>query len=467
MTNKEFYRKTFSQISSSSEIRWEELEQKHQNRIIGKRFSVAAAVVCFLAAFSTAAVATGWFGLRDLELQEEVTVTEPDGTETTVSVPTGAISLQGFAETPEKQASEEWQAFLNHYDPDHEILGSIGNNPTGFEEEYLFYQVYTQEMADRLEEILAKYGLKKHTFMLDDLYTEWALCDQVGGDFLGENRTGSTYMYEDGTFKFDGEIDLPDYGLLEYQFMRCVRGSFTDVVGSVGNTADYTEWGYMTGNGVPATLALAPYRAMVIVDMPDSFVTVHVLAGSETPVDDVFSSGPLTEEDLERFADSFDFSVLTPVRPADPDLYRPTLEEVLNQPSPEDFLRMTGVAESEAQQFFADFSEDVENDRREEVLERILYPVTVTVGAGVFTAETPEEVLPYYEELFTDGLREQIRINRYTKERSDLFAADGLIGAAGGHIWMAAPEEGLAVLTVQNPEGGSLRPADGIGISED
>lgn len=466
MTNKEFYQETFSQLTSSSEIRWEELQWKSRRIPMGKRLLVPAAVVCLLAVFSTVAVANGWFGLRDLELQEEVTVTEPDGTETTVTVPTGTISLQGFGETPEKQAAEEWQAFLNQYDSDYEILNSIGNSPTGFEEEYLFYQVYTQEMADKLEEILGKYGLKKHTFMLDDLYTDWALCDQVGGDFLGENRTNSTYLYEDGTFHFDGEIDLPEYGLLDYQFMRCVRGSFTDVMLNVGDVASYREWTYSTACGIPVTLALGSSKALVIADLPDCFVTINVLAGTETSEYDIFSSGPFMAQDLERFADSFDFSLLTPVRPANPELYRPTLEEVLNIPSPEDFLRMTGVEETEAQQFYAEFLNDVENDECAEVLERILYPVTVTVPEGVFTAESAEEVLPYYEEIFTEGLWEQIMINQYTKERSDLFATDGLIGAAGGSIWMAALEDGMAVMTIQNPEGGSLRPAGGIGISE-
>lgn len=302
--------------------------------------------------------------------------------------------------------------------------------------------------------------------MLDDLYTDWALCDQVGGDFLGENRTNSTYMYEDGTFKFDGEIDLPEYGLLDYQFMRCVRGSLTDVILNVGNVEAYQEWTYSTACGISVTLALGPDKALVIANLPDSFVTINVLAGTETSEYDIFSSGPFMAEDLERFADSFDFSVLTPVRPADPELYRPTLEEVLNISSPEEFLFHTGVAEEEVQRFYAEFLKDVENGEHIKVLERILYPVTVTVSKGIFTAERAEEVLQYYDEIFTEGLREQIMINQYTKERSDLFAADGLIGAAGGCIWLAPQEDGLAVMTVQNPEGWSVRPAEESGIFE-
>ena len=59
------------------------------------------------------------------------------------------------------------------------------------------------------------------------------------------------------------------------------------------------------GRGLAVTLALAPHKARVIADLPDSFVTINVLAGTETAASDIFSNGPLTAVDLERFADSF------------------------------------------------------------------------------------------------------------------------------------------------------------------
>lgn len=98
-----------------------------------------------------------------------------------------------------------------------------------------------------------------------------------------------------------------------------------------------TEWSYTTESGVPVTLALAPRKALIIADLPDSFVTINVLAGTETPTDDIFSHGPFDAEHLERFADSFDYTVLTPARPANPDLPRPTLEEALGKPTAEEF----------------------------------------------------------------------------------------------------------------------------------
>ena len=68
-----------------------------------------------------------------------------------------------------------------------------------------------------------------------------------------------------------------------------------------------------------------------------------------------------------------------------------------------------------------------------------------------------EDFLPYYDDIFTEGLLEAIHENQYDRERADLICHDGMVGAAGGAIWFAQLEDGeIAVLTVQNPEGNSL-----------
>ena len=99
-----------------------------------------AAVVCLLAGISTVAAANGWFGLRELEFQESAEVSKPDGTVTEELVSTGLISLQGYSDTPEYRAMEEWQAFLDSYD-DGGLLEQLGNDPSGFKEEYGLYLV--------------------------------------------------------------------------------------------------------------------------------------------------------------------------------------------------------------------------------------------------------------------------------------------------------------------------------------
>lgn len=473
MEYKERYKEVFAQIHPMRGFDPEHMYVRTGNRNMMKKLVCVAAVVAVLTSVCFTAYAVNLFGLRDLLLPRQHEVQYPVDEENVDREQQAyigdMISLAGYNETPEARATAEWQAFLNSYDQDGAILGQIGNALTGFEEVYGFYQVYTQEMADKLEEIIAKYNLKLHTVMLDDLYTDEALCDQVGGDFLGENRAYSAYMYEDGTLKFDGEIDLEEYGHLDYQFQRCVRGSFTDILLNIVDVRDYAEWNYVTKSGIPVTLALAPHKALIIADLPDSFVTVNVLAGTETSTDDIFSHGPFDAEDLERFADSFDFSVLTPARPADPDLPRPTLEEALGKSTEEEFFERAGIQEPEAQKFFAEFSARVERKERQAVAEMLHYPADVTwwnaSEAGTHlvyvTVNNAEEFLPHYDDVFTDRLWWNfILANQYDKERADLTSDDGMVIAAGGAIRFAETEEGIKVVTIETFEEHSFRPAE-------
>ena len=456
MNNRELYQTTFSQVHSSSVIRWEDMENRSCKKF-GRHILALGVAAVLGTVLSVAAMAGGWFGLREMEFMEEVFVTDQNGADQVISEPTGIIGLQGFHTSPELQAVEEWKAFLSVYD-DGGVLEKLGNQRSGFEEEYGLYQVYTQEMADKLDAIVEKYGLLLHTDMIDGLVSGEDLCAQVGGDFLGENRAYSAYMYEDGTFKFDGEIELVSFGTLDYQFMRCVRGSFTDVVLYVGNTSDYREWSYTTACGVPVALALGPNKGLILADLQDCFVTVHTLAGSET------TENLLRPENLEHFADTLDFSLLSPVKQPVPGKVKRQPGDLL--PGEDLFLRNTGVREAAAQKFYTEFSAHVENRERLAVLDMLNYPAVLTGKEETITVSYPEELLPYYDRLFTESLWEQITVNQYTKEWADLFYNNGMIGAAGGAVWLAATEQGLRVMTVQDSDGWSVHPVGESGIGK-
>ena len=79
MSNREFYRDTFSQVRSSAEIRWEDFQKMRKTRRSSKRIFMLAAAVCALAVLSIAAAATGFFGLRDALLPERGSVSVTDG----------------------------------------------------------------------------------------------------------------------------------------------------------------------------------------------------------------------------------------------------------------------------------------------------------------------------------------------------------------------------------------------------
>lgn len=458
---RELYRRTFSQVHSSTVIRWEDMETMRPKKRISRNIIMLAAVVALLAALSTVAVATDLFGLRSLLLSQKtpVSVLDDDG----IVIPgevkeVDAISLSGYADSDESRATAEWQAFLNSYDVEG-AAQAADKNPGQVDAKYSQYQVYDQEMASRLDEIVEKYGLTLHSVMAILMPEEWR--DAVGAFALEGNTAYSGYIYEDGTFSYDGDADLPAYGLVDYQFRRSVKGTFNEVILNIENVSQYQEWVYETACGIPVTLALGPDKGLILMDLGDSFVTVNVLAGTETSPDDIFSSGPISAENLEALADSFDFTVLTPVE--DPGLAvmagSDPLETTLPDSPEEDALYdATGMEESFAQSFYCGFYKAVEEDRREDVADMIAWPRVLATESGETLIMTAEEFLPYYDEVITQELKDAMSENQYTEDRADLFYHDGAVGAAGGAVWFALVEDGKAeIITLQNPEGASVR----------
>ncbi len=214
------------------------------------------------------------------------------------------LSLSGYMDRPEAQALAEWNRFLEAYDPDHAILDRIGNGPVeGLREEWSFYNVYTEEMGEKLDAIAEKYGLKLHT-QLDTIDPE-ELMYRVGGEFMDRDLLTWAYLYEDGGFHVEGDGRLQDGKTVEMQIGRSVKGTFNEVTLSVEDAEQYTQWQYRTVCGEVVLLALHQGKALILADFPDCFVAVNVLSGSE---------GGLTGEDLQELADSMDFRVLKEVR---------------------------------------------------------------------------------------------------------------------------------------------------------
>lgn len=466
MSNREFYQDTFSQVRSSTEIRWEDFQSMKRRKNPARRVLALAAAVCLLAVLSIAAAATGLFGLRDVLLPEKGSVYVTD--ENDVVVPgeyeyRDFVSLSGWQDTPESRALAEWRSFLEDYDRDGAIIGEIGNSPTGFEEDYGLYLVYTREMADKLEEIAAKYGLCLHTHMEDVMPETWRT---AAGDFCGENVMAySGYIYENGTFRFDGEADLDGYGYIEYQFSRSVRGAFDDVALNIGDAADFREWTYETADGTPVTLGLgAKNRSLILADLGDSFILVNVLTGEAG--DDTFSSGPIGRAELEALADSFRFSALTPVRQPDFDAILAEnagyMEAMQGQPVPEEpeeddpLYESTGIRTEAARDFVLLLAERIQDGKREEVANLLVYPAQVEVSAGTFTVNSAEEFLPYYDEVIGQnrlGLSTAMTWEPTPGEPRLYRDGSGLVSAADGAVWLGLVEESvLRIFTIQTDQ---------------
>ena len=314
MNFKDQYRTAFSRVHTAVTVREEDfvMRKKKTAHRMRKSVMVLAAAICLLLACSATALAMNLFGLKDLVLHGDGTVAPAVTTGNPgpaasgeITPPTELISLQGFAGSDEYKAELEWGTFLATYDQDGSLLAKVGNGPTGLSDRYSQYLVYTQEMADKLDEITAKYNLKLHS-QLDVLNSKEELYTRLGtGDFLGPYITDcGPYIYEDGTFHIDGSAVLPGGKSIGLQIMNCVKGSFTDTMLNVGDAASYTEWSYKTASGVTVCLATGPDKCLLFADLDHSFVTFNILEGTDA------ASGGLTADDLQTLADSVDFSML-------------------------------------------------------------------------------------------------------------------------------------------------------------
>ena len=482
MSNREFYQETFSQVRGTGEIRWEDYEMRRRGKSL-KWFVTLAASVALLAALSALAVAANFFGLRDALLPEKGSVNVVD--ENGIVVPgekelKDFVSLSGWADTPESRALAEWQAFLEGYDQDGAIISEIGNSPTGFEERYGHYLVYTQEMADKLEEIIAKYDLKLHQWMEVVMPEIWPT---AVGNFFKENVAPySGYIYENGTFRFDGGAELgagelKGYGPIEYQFSRSVKGTFDDVALNIGDLGGFEERGYRASDGTSVTLGLGERnRSLILADLGDSFVLVNVLAGRQG--DDTFSSGPIGREELEELADSFFYSALKPVREPDRDALLDAnaryLEDLENQPvetlpseSEDPLYTRTGIRSDVARDFVLLLAERIEDGRREEIADLLVYPAQVETSGRIDTVSSPEEFLRYYDETVGQNALSLAADMAWEPAPSEVFSdGSGLASAAGGAVWFGLVEDGVIRIFTLQTDQWSIRAGNGT-ITQD
>lgn len=176
----------------------------------------------------------------------------------------------------------------------------------------LNYMGNTYDADDIVQDVFLKLYTRNKHFESDNharFCSQEELTRKAGnGNFLGTaNYTAGAYMYEDGTFHYDGTASF-DGLIIDYQFMNCKKGAFTDVILNIGNLGDYREWSYQTDSGITVRLAMSPYKSLVIADMEESFVTINVLAGTDYGFLD--EAGKITAFDLELFANSFDYTLL-------------------------------------------------------------------------------------------------------------------------------------------------------------
>ena len=279
-----------------------------------KRMWLIAAIIALILCLVGCAVA------YILSLDNMILGTDFIEDRTGVTEPRTRLSLQGYVGSNSYQAAKEWFDFLQSYDPDGAIEFSDEAYSVEFPEDYQFYQLYSVEMKEKLDEICQKYDLELLGPVLvdvtaDDMFRELGINGILREDAQAEiewSQGGPGYFFRNGTFEVECYVTLtgennpwPFDNLISF---RCHnKNSFDAVFLSMADPTQFDQWNYTTSNGVEVLLVMGPDGALIVADIGDYFITVGSI---ETKAGNILDGEhTMTREGLEAYAEIFDFSI--------------------------------------------------------------------------------------------------------------------------------------------------------------
>ncbi len=399
-------------IIENSEVR---KTMKYQRKFT-KRTLMLVAVLCLLTAFATAAFATNFFGLRNALVNSN----DPEIK--------SMISLSGYTDSNEYKAAAEWNAFTESYDPDGAIINQTDAEDIenlGLLDKYINYNAYTKEMADKLDEITAKYGLSLHDGFKEMSFEEGntTIGDFVITDYDHEEFTDDAYssilggyIYDDGTFRYDGIFNATAGRLsVDYQFSRSAKGVLDTIFLNIGDIEDYQEQVIVTDSGVELTAAISEYKSVIIAEFDSCFVTINVMGGTDIGI---------TFDDLKDLANTFDFYVIenVKVKPAEDNK-----ENSDNKPEQDD--NEITDAEIEFEKSYIEVSrEGVVEKIPVETLRVVNFDTTIATAPEYFSYSVFENIDTFTYDAWEDGTSVYYEIyadNTHTPEQlADLLKKD-------------------------------------------
>ena len=238
------------------------------------------------------------------------------------------LTLAGIQGSRNYRAAQEWFAFKQEYDPDHSIiieLQSEGRVPE-FPAEYAAYNIYTQEMKDKLDDILEKYDLKLIGSVVP-FRTEELVCKALGLEDIivpGSNAVMDldyAGYQECGNLSVDFTVNIPGDDEHADQETSCHvyymhKDAFTEDVISLGEIESWEEWNYTTASGEEVLIFRSPedWRGFIFCDMPNYTVTlrytfIHEMYGNDADGNMYVDREVMTDQQIERLADTIDFSI--------------------------------------------------------------------------------------------------------------------------------------------------------------
>ena len=226
------------------------------------------------------------------------------------------ITVYGHSGDAIQQAMKEWHAFLESYNPDGSLLD---NNPDHAEipNQYEYtYSCYTREMADKVDEIAAKYNLK--------LLEEWIPFQRYQSDiFLEETGIHSLLLPDSGAkirnmagmvyppYNFDMEFQLvtEDGGALWASCSYARKDYFPREIPGGMDLSKYQQWEHTAPGGTRLLLALSDKGYGWVIAELENAMYVITIDGNRSNSAYPDAGEIITKQELEAIADQFDYSI--------------------------------------------------------------------------------------------------------------------------------------------------------------
>lgn len=234
-----------------------------------------------------------------------------------VEKPRDIISFYGHSGDAIQQATKEWYAFTESYDPDGDLMDNIPDHPEIPNQYEYTYSCYTTEMADKLDEITQKYGLK--------LLEEWLpiqawqsdiLLEASGMDSLVLPDSGaavtrlSGMYYPPSNFKLDTDVKVEGIDTSLFVTAMYARKDYfpREFPGGM-DLDDYSQWDFTAPDGTSLLLALGSKGQGYIFAQQEDAMLIYSIDGNFSSSAYPTAEEIMTKEQLEQVAQVFDYSI--------------------------------------------------------------------------------------------------------------------------------------------------------------
>ena len=217
-----------------------------------------------------------------------------------------------------QQALKEWYEFQESYDPDYALMTNDPDNPDIPNQYEYTYGCYTQEMVDKVDEIVAKYNLK----LLDVPIVFQRYQSDI---FLEETGIRSLLLPDSDAQMLElvGELFLPYNIYMEFQittenadspwghYCYTRKDYFPEGVAKRMDLSSYEQWDHTAPDGTKLLLALSSKgQGEIIAEQENAMIMISIDGNrsfSHSNYPD--ASEVMTKAELESVADQFDYSI--------------------------------------------------------------------------------------------------------------------------------------------------------------